>query len=811
MNKKLYKLMNWPEIEALEYCEEENPFVILGPHIHGTNVLFEMFCPGADSVELLITSGKTGNEFPMEKADDEGFFAVLVPGKIPSKYEYRIHKEGEVKTITDTYSFSGYELKEEEIRKLSCGVFYDQYKYFGAKSITVNKVSGIKFTLWAPNAVSVNLVGDFNDWNRLSHPMKKNTQAGIFELFIPGAVEGQKYLYSIKNKDGSVCLKSDPFARKICKDDDYKSCISLSEFKFSDSEYLNLRKKSRFINKGISIYEFNPCNFKKNEDGGIYDFKSLTSLVLKHVLEMGYTHVMISPVSEFVNDETFGYRTFGFYAVSERFGSSEDLKFFIDTLHNNGIGVIMELSYNHFSKEEKGLDCFDGTCLYEHLDPRKGVHPFYGTKIFNYERPEVKSFLLSNAFSWIEEYHIDGIKLDAVSNLLYLDYGRNEGEWVANIYGGNENLDAIEFIKHLNSVVKKNYPDVLLIADDDSGYPKLTESLEKGGLGFDLKFNNSMMEQFLDYMDYDPYFRSHHHNEISDNMIYQYNDNFVNSLSFNFFMGKENSLFDRLPGNEKDKFASLKLIVSYIFTHPGVKLLYQGTDIGDCGLPDFEREIEWSKTRKVQNKGVKAYVKMMNKLYKTMPALKDFDHSPDGFEWINNLDKDRNILSFARKAAKDEDTVVCVFNFSNIEQEIRVGAPLRGKYKLVVNSDDKEFGGKDLTNPKPQQVSEIGSDGREYSVLVKIAPLSFKLYKYVPFTEKEEYQIAKRKEAALAKTKASQYAEEYKLANEEYEKAKFEMEEARKRMEEAGLKAEKAKEMEEEEIFKAKKAMDEAK
>lgn len=808
MDKKLYKLMNWPEIEAIEYSEECNPFKVLGPRIVGKSCLICAFFKSAIGVDVVTTVAKKETYYPMTVVDEDGFFAVLIPGKIPASYEYLVKYKDKELRLPDPYAFSGYGLKNEELTKLRTGTFYDAYRFLGAHEMTVNKVKGVRFVVWAPNALCVNLAGDFNHWDRAAHPMQKDEDSGLFSLFYPGAVCGQRYIFVLKTRDGRELVKQDPYSLGFDTDLSSSIITEPSAYEYCDDEYRKNRLKKQFTKQPISIYELSPVNFKKDDNGNSLNLRALAPLVLKHVKELGYTHVMLTPVQEYSSDESCGYCTYGFYSISRRFGSAEDFRFFVDTMHQNDIGVILEWCVNHFSDAEDGLKEFDGTCLYEHLDPRRGIHPFYGTPMFNYARPEVTSFLLANAFFLIDEFHLDGIRLNAVSNLLYLDYGRQNGEWIANIYGGNEDLEAIEFIKHLNSVLKKKYPDLLLIADDDSGYPNMTVGLSEGGLGFDFKLNRSMAGDVLSYIALDPYFRSGNHHLITDNMIYQYNESFINALDLELMFQDKDTLSKLLPGTEKEQFASLKLLISYMFMHPGCKLLSQGLDLGDAGRLDHINELSWANSRKSQNKGLRAFVKALNKLYSSAGALTDFDFSPEGFEWINSIDSGRNTLSFLRHSSKDEDTLLCIFNFSNIEQSLSVGTPLEGKYKLLINSDDKDYAGRDQNNPKPLMVSELGADGRAYSIAVKMAPLSFRLYKYIPYTDKERLQIQRKKEAALAKTKAAEYAKEYAKAVLECEEASRELEEAKLKLEEAKQRASKAKELEELEILKAKKALE---
>lgn len=811
MNKKLYKLMDWAAIEAIVYSEESNPYSILGPHVKGTNCLFQAFYPGAKKMDLVIYTGKEAKVYSMEEADEAGFFAQTVPGKVPSKYEYIITTEKSQFRWKDIYSFKGYEIKAKDNDKLLAGNHFSSYELLGAHPARVQNVDGVRFALWAPNAVRVSVVGDFNEWNPLCCPMEKNPKTGIFELFIPDIEAGAKYQYDIKFKSLETVRKSDPYGRAMTQRPGTESVVFNSDYQFEDKEYLEKRSKKDKQNTPISIYECYLGNFKRSENDEYMNYRELAPLVAKYVSEMGYTHVELMPVMEHSLDASWGYQAIGYYAPTSRYGSPDDFKFFVNYLHNNDIGVILDCPYNHFPKDSNGMSNFDGTCLYEHLDPKKGVHPFYGTCLYNYARPEVSNFLISNAIYYIKEFHIDGLKLDSVSSMLYLDYGRRDGEWICNIYGGNENLEAIEFIKTLNATINKMFPDVLLIAQEDSGYPNVTMSVKENGLGFDYKYNLGLVGDYFDYMSYDPYFRAHHHNDLTFSMVYQYSDSFINALSHDCFIYGKGSMYEKVPGEPKDRFASLRLTYAYMMAHPGIKLIFEGQDFGEDKEFDENVELKWSLLKKAENKGVKQLVRDLNKLYKTVPALYALDNSVEGFEWINSMDAEKCVVSFARKTNIPEETIIVVANFANQNQELSIGASLPGKYKEIFNSDSKEYGGKDILNRRAKAVSEIGADSKPYSFGIKMAPLSLCIFKYVPFTEKEKFQIQKRKEAEIAKTNASKYHEEMLLANAEMEEARLRMEAAKAEMNLAKERSIKAKEKEDAELLKALKAMEEAK
>ncbi|MCQ2498430.1 MAG: 1,4-alpha-glucan branching protein GlgB [Lachnospiraceae bacterium] len=805
MNKKLYKLMNWPQIEGIVYGDESDPFKILGPHMHGTSCLFQTFAPGAKEVSIILKNEK----IKMELVDDAGFFAQTITGKIPSEYKYEYVYPDEIIEAKDTYSFSGYETDDKNVSKITAGIHYELYDILGAHKCSVKGVDGIKFAVWAPNAVSVFVVGDFNRWNQYTHPMKKNETAGIFELFIPDIKEGTEYKYYIKSKMGAGVLKSDPFSTVVNKENGNASVVYFSDYKFDDDAYIKSRKKLNKTKMPLSVYEVYAGNIFKADDK-CSAFEHITDKLVKHISETGYTHIQLMPVMEHELEASWGYQTTHFYATAAKYGKPDDLKKFIDVMHKNNIGVILDWAPFHFPKNEYGLSNFDGTCLYEHLDSRKNTHPFYGTALFNYGRPEVSNYLIANALYWIKEFHVDGIKMDSVASMLYLDYGKNDGEWVANIYGGNENLEAIEFIKHLNSIINKNYKDVLLIANEDSGYPKTTLAVDEDGLGFDYKYNTGMTKDYFDYISYDPYFRAHHHSELTFSMVYQYSENYINALSHENFVYGCGAAVNRMPGESKDKLANLRLTYAYMFMHPGAKMLFQGQDFATASEFDESVEEQWQLLRKNDNKGIKNLVRDLNKLYKKYPALYKFDNESLGFNWINSIDAEKCIISFMRKTDKDDEAILVVCNFAGVDYDLRVGTDIAGKYKEILNTDAKEYGGKNKTNSKNKFVSEIEADSMPYSIEIKVPALTACAFLYVPFTEAEKKVIEKKKEAELAKTRASEYHEIAVNAETQVNELKKVLEETKAKIKEMQLKADEAYKNEECEILKAKKALEEA-
>lgn len=739
----------------------------------------------------------------MEQVDDAGFFACLIPGKIPDEYEYEVHfEEGITERIKDAYRYSPV-MEQKDIDKWNSGIFYDSYEKLGAHPMTLEGVEGTCFAVWAPNAIRVSVVGDFNHWDGRKHPMKRNKESGIFQLFIPDVKPGDCYKYEIKSKGDIVCLKADPYAFGQQLRPDTASVVRKLSYQWKDSSFMKDRKKKQVKDAPVSVYELYLGSFLRDKDtGGYLNYRDLAPEVVDYVKEMGYTHVELMPVMEHPLDASWGYQVIGYYAPTSRYGSAEDLMYFVDTLHQAGIGVILDWVPAHFPRDSYGLAKFDGTCLYEHLDPRQGAHPHWGTLIYNYGRPQVSNYLISNALYWVEKYHADGIRMDAVASMLYLDYGKKDGEWVANIYGGNENLEAVEFLKHLNSIMKKRNPGVYMIAEESTAWPRVTGRLEDDGLGFDMKWNMGLMNDYLTYIGYDPYFRAHHHNELTFSMIYAYSENFMTVFSHDEVVHGKSTMIGKMPGVKEDKFANLRLTYGYMMTHPGKKLLFMGQDIAEFKEFDETRQTEWGLLQQEEHKGVNRLMKDLNRLYKEKPALYAKDTSADGFEWINCISKERCMLSFLRKTDKAEDTLLVVANFAGIEQNFTVGVPYEGKYKELLNTDNEFYGGKNCQKAKIMISEEAEADGRLYSVNVTLAPLSLVIYSYTPFTKKEKLEREKRKvekearerakEAELAAQKAQ---EEVMLAQDVLNKAVKKAQEAQKLAE---LESEKAKKAEEE-------------
>lgn len=737
MTKKLYKMMNWPVIEEIIYSESQDPHATLGPHVQGNGTLIQAFFPGAQKVTLQLTKDMAEKE--MELADDDGFFAVWLPVKNVGAYRYIVsYENGSVETMQDAYRHECLITAEDE-EKFAMGVHYTIYEKLGAHPLNLDGEDGVYFAVWAPNALRVSTVGDFNHWDGRVHQMRK-LPSGIFEIFIPGVKAGDNYKYEIKLKTGLTYLKADPYGNAAQLRPETASVVAdLRNFKWEDKEFIKKRKTFQKENAPISVYELYLGSFLAPKDDEEYaNYREIADKLIPYVKEMGYTHVELMPVMEHPLDASWGYQVIGYYAPTARYGTPEDFMYFVNELHKAGIGVILDWVPAHFPRDIYGLSSFDGTCLYENPDEQRRSHPHWGTLVFDYGRPEVSNYLIANALFWVEKFHADGIRMDAVASMLYLDYGRNPGEWTANIYGGNENLEAVELIKHLNSMMGKRNPGVLRIAEESTAWPMVTGSLEDGGLGFDLKWNMGWMNDYLDYIKYDPYFRSHHHSELTFSMIYAYSEKFMLVFSHDEAVHGKSSMLGKMPGEREQKFANLRLTYAYMFTHPGRKLLFMGQDIGEFSEWNEMRQTEWELLKYPDHKGMAALVKKLNELYTTKPALYEWDDKPEGFAWINSINSAENLLTFMRRTRKKESLLVVAANFSGVEKQVKIGVPYEGSYKEILNTDAEEFGGSGMVNKRAKRAVKKEWDDRPYSVSITLAPLSVSILEFRPANKSGE-------------------------------------------------------------------------
>ena len=602
------------------------------------------------------------------------------------------------------------------------GNHYDIFRKLGAHLTEHEGQKGVHFAVWAPHAVAVHVIGEFNGWNETSHPMSRLDPLGIWEVFVPGVQLGCLYKYLIEAQDHSLLYKADPYATEAEMRPGTASKVSdISDFRWSDKDWMEKRKKKDPKEEPMAIYEVHPGSWKKHPHGpdedGYYNYRELAHALADYVHEMGYTHVELMGIAEHPFDGSWGYQVTGYYAPTSRHGSPKDFMYLINYLHQKKIGVILDWVPAHFPKDAHGLADFDGQPLYEYPDPRKGEHPDWGTKVFNYEMNEVKNFLIANALYWVEEFHVDGLRVDAVASMLYLDYGRESGQWIPNKFGGNKNLEAIEFFKHLNSVLLGRNPGAVTIAEESTAWPMVTGSPEEDGLGFSFKWNMGWMNDFLEYMKLDPYFRKGAHNMMTFAMTYAYSENYILVLSHDEVVHLKRSMINKMPGEYEEKFANLKAAYAFMLGHPGKKLLFMGQEFAQLQEWSEARELDWYLLEQDQHRELQAFVKALLHLYQKTPALYQLDTHPDGFQWINANDGYRSIFSFMRfdKARKKNLLFVC--NFTPVERpDYRVGVPKKKQYKLVLDSDAAEFGGSGVEKPTVYKAEAGECDGQPYSI-----------------------------------------------------------------------------------------------
>ena len=608
------------------------------------------------------------------------------------------------------------------------GTHYEIYKKLGAHPMTYKGKKGIYFGVWAPHAQAVHLVGDFNGWNPEANPMKKVGQSGIWEYFNAGMQVGELYKFAITTDTGKILYKADPFAFSA----EYRPgtasvTADISGFSWNDGDWISKRSQADMTKQPISIYEVHLGSWKKKdreEKDGYYTYVEAAHELAAYVKEMGYTHVELMGIAEHPYDGSWGYQVTGYYAPTSRYGTPQDFKYLVDYLHRQKIGVILDWVPAHFPKDAHGLANFDGTAVYEHADPRQGEHPDWGTKIYNYGRPEVKNFLIANALFWIEECHVDGLRVDAVASMLYLDYGKNDGQWVANKYGGNQNLEAIEFFKHLNTVVLGRNHGTVMIAEESTAWPKVTGKAEDDGLGFSLKWNMGWMNDFLEYMKLDPYFRKFNHNKMTFSMTYAYSEKYVLVISHDEVVHLKKSMLEKMPGELDDKFKNLKAAYTFMFCHPGKKLLFMGQEFGQLREWSEERELDWFLLGEEKHRDLKDFVQTLLKMYRKYPALYGTDTDPSGFEWINADDGDRSIYSFVRKSPTKRNNLLVVCNFTPVERpDYRVGVPKKKQYTLVLDENGQ-------TAKKVFKAEKQDCDNRPFSFAYPLPAYGVAVFQY---------------------------------------------------------------------------------
>ncbi len=717
-------------LNALLYADHGAPFEILGPHSIGDEqVCVRALRPYAESLTLLTADGE---RYPMTKLRSEGFFEVrLRPEKLP---RYRLEArfaDGAVDTYYDPYAFPPL-LTDFDLHLFAEGNLLYAYKALGAHLAEVDGIPGVRFAVWAPNARRVSVVGNFNFWDARRHPMRQRS-SGVWELFIPGLGEGEIYKYDIRsNFHGYQAQKSDPYGFCCELRPNTASVVTdLSRYVWGDAAWMEQRAEGSPLNKPMAIYEVHLGSWRRKADGSWLTYRELAHELVDYCLQMGYTHVELLPITEHPFDGSWGYQTTGYFAPTSRFGTPDDFKYFVDCCHQHNIGVLLDWVPAHFPKDGYALSYFDGTHLYEHADSRKGEHPDWGTYIFNYGRNEVRCFLLSSALFWLKEYHIDGLRVDAVSSMIYLDFSRKPGEWIPNQYGGNENLEAISFLRYVNEVTHREAPGSVMIAEESTAWPMVSRPAYIGGLGFTFKWDMGWMHDTLAYMQKDPIYRRYHHNMITFSMLYAFSENFVLSLSHDEVVHGKGSLINKMAGDWWQKFASLRLLFGYQYTHPGKKLNFMGQEFGQWQEWSEARSLDWHLVRDWEmHAKLQAWSRDLNHFYRAQPALYEQDTDWNGFKWIDPNDADNSVFSYIRFASDPDDFLVCVLNFTPIPRyNYRIGVPKAGIYAEALNSDSAYYGGGNMGNMGSVESQPYPMNGFPHSLSITLPPLAIVIFK----------------------------------------------------------------------------------
>ena len=727
--------------DQLVQGREDQPHDFLGPHlVEGPNksgtVLVRAFLPVATEAWIENQSKEVIVARPMKRVHDAGVFEIVCDSDVfetaRGKYKFR-YVEGET-TMTeyDPYAFPPY-LSDEDLYLFNEGNHYQIYEKLGAHVREIDGVTGVNFAVWAPNAKSISLVGNFNDWDGRRHPMRKRMPSGIWELFLPELEPGEIYKFRVTDCFGQQIEKSDPFGFYSELPPRTASVVSnLDGYQWQDESWMSKRESQNQLEQPISVYELHLGSWRTDEGkhNGWMNYRDIAHQLVEYCRELEFTHIELMPISEHPYTGSWGYQTVGYFACTSRYGTPEDFMYFVDYCHQNDLGVIIDWVPAHFPKDGHGLAKFDGTALYEHADPRQGEHPDWDTLIFNYERNEVRNFLVSNAMFWLKKYHIDGLRVDAVASMLYLDYSRKEGQWIPNRYGGRENLGAIEFLKTMNERVHESFPGVLTIAEESTAWGGVSRPVDSGGLGFSIKWNMGWMNDTLRYFQKDPIHRKYHHDELTFSLIYAFTENFMLPFSHDEIVHGKGSLLEQMPGDLWQKFANLRLLYSYMWTHPGKKLLFMGCEFGQWDEWNCDSTIQWDLLQWDSHQGVQKMVGDLNRVYKQQPALHQVDFEGHGFDWIDCMSRDASILGYIRRAKDPNDFVVVCCNFTPaVHSEYRLGVPEAGSYQEIFNSDSQYYGGTNVGNGLGLTAEPIEAQGRPFSISLSIPPMGVTILK----------------------------------------------------------------------------------
>jgi 1,4-alpha-glucan branching enzyme len=709
------------EVAALLAGRLHDPFRILGRHpLPDGRVVVRVLRPATVEASLPVIGAKLSRVGATDL-----FEWVGSPAQLPARYRvrWRADRGGEREEV-DPYCFPPL-LPESDLHAFGRGEHWHAWWLLGAHVMSADGVEGVRFAVWAPEAERVSVVGDFNSWDGRSHPMRSRGGSGVWELFVPGLGGGQVYKYEIRNRSsGALLLKADPYGRmKEPRPSTASIVCAPSRYKWGDDGWMRARADCDWLHAPMSVYEVHLGSWRRRQDGGFLNYREIADQLAGYVLELGFTHVELLPVTGHPLDESWGYQPTSYFAPTRRHGDPDDLKYFVDRLHQAGIGVLLDWVPGHFPKDEHGLARFDGSALYEYPDPRKGEHADWGTLVFNYDRNEVRSFLHSSALYWLKEFHFDGLRVDAVASMLYLDYSRKPGEWAPNVHGGNQNLEAVAFLRRLNQLTHGECPGTVTVAEESTAWPAVSRPVDLGGLGFSMKWNMGWMHDTLQYMQLDPVHRRHHHDRLTFGPLYAFTENFVLPLSHDEVVHGKGSLLGRMPGDEWQRFANLRLLLTFQWTYPGKKLLFMGGEIAQPWEWDHRGSLPWHLLHQPAHCGVRALVADLNRIYRDRGALHRFDFEPRGFQWLRWDDADHSIVAFLRREAGSD--VVVVLNFTPVPRHhYRIGVPRPGLYREIFNSDSRFYGGSDVGNALQLHADGIPWMGQPHSVAVTLPPLA---------------------------------------------------------------------------------------
>jgi 1,4-alpha-glucan branching enzyme len=723
-------------LDAIAAGTADDPFAILGPHAATHDgrpaIVIRTMQPSASSVELVVGD----RAMPMERRHRDGLFELFIDADGRSArdlfYRLRVYEGGSSREFIDPYRF-GQVLGDFDLHLFSEGTHYRAWEKLGSRRQTVDGLTGVHFAVWAPNAQRVSVIGDFNRWDGRANPMRKLVPSGVWELFIPELPERSCYKFEIRSTAGHLLHKSDPYGRYFEIPPNTASLVFEERYQWRDHEWMRDRPSfDAWRVRPMSIYEVHLGSWRRVPEEGnrVLSYRELADTLVPYVREMGYTHIELMPVMEHPFGGSWGYQVIGFFAPTSRYGTPDDFRYFVDECHRHGLGVILDWVPGHFPKDRHGLAEFDGTSLYEHADPRKGEHQDWGTLIFNYGRNEVRTFLLSNALFWLEEFHVDGLRVDAVASMLYLDYSRNAGEWIPNQFGGRENLEAVDFVKQLNVLTHGRVAGSITVAEESTAWPAVSRPVYVGGLGFSYKWNMGWMHDMLEYIKQDPVHRRWHHNQVTFSMLYAFTENFVLPFSHDEVVHGKRAMLDKMPGDLWQKHANLRALYGYMFTHPGKKLMFMGAEIGQWSEWNYDSSLEWHLLQYAEHQGLRRWVQDLNHTYQHEPSLHEVDFDYAGFQWIDCCDNENSVMSFIRRASHPDDYTVIVTNFTPVPRlDYRIGVPDGGWYRELLNSDSARYSGGNMGNGGGVLAEHRPMHGFEHSMSITVPPLGFVLFK----------------------------------------------------------------------------------